>query len=191
MTDNRDEDEYLENRDMYRRTPLFTASSLGYQGVVDILLKYGADIDASDSENYTPLIEALTNEHYRTSILLIENEADINKKTVYDATAIYVATQNRMVEVVELLIGKGANLDVVGEQGTALHVAISGELSKTTSKICEMLINAGADVNSLSIDNGTPLDMAILYERGDIVKMLRNAGGKTRDELFMTTKRVY
>ena len=51
------------------------------------------------------------------------------------------------------------------------------------SKVAELLIVAGADVNAKAKDGETPLDLAIEYNQTEIIDLLRKHGGKTGEEL--------
>jgi ankyrin repeat protein len=50
-------------------------------------------------------------------------------------------------------------------------------------EIVELLINSGADVNTMKIDGMTPLDMATFGNHNEIIDLLRKHGGKTSAEL--------
>ena len=85
-------------------------------------------------------------------------------------------------EIVELLIAKGADVNVMRFDGTPLHLAaVIGH-----KEIIEILIAKGADVNSKSkAFNQTPIDAAnnefINYP--DSIDLLRKHGGKIAKEL--------
>ena len=77
-------------------------------------------------------------------------------------------------EIVELLIAKGAdvNVKVEDEIETPLHSAAS----RGHKEIVELLIAEGADVNAKNCAGKTPLDAA---QKKGIVDLLRKHGGKT------------
>ncbi len=50
-------------------------------------------------------------------------------------------------------------------------------------EIVELLITSGANVNAMKTDGMTPLDMAHMNRRNEIVDLLRKHGGKTGEEL--------
>ena len=50
-------------------------------------------------------------------------------------------------------------------------------------EIVELLINSGADVNTMKTDGMTPLDMATFGNHNEIIDLLRKHGGKTGAEL--------
>jgi ankyrin repeat protein len=82
----------LRTYDEYH-TPLHTAANEGRPGVVDVLLKCGADVSATDIEGLTPLHLAAVGLELRTAPgrlqvvkLLLQYGADINAKDLYDGT---------------------------------------------------------------------------------------------------------
>ena len=93
-------DELLKEVDMQNCTtqeclrPLHIAAKNGNIEVVDILIKYGADIDARDRHKLTALMHALKNHHIDTVLHLLGYGAnptltDNNKKNVLDRCRIY------------------------------------------------------------------------------------------------------
>ena len=88
---------------------------------------------------------------------------------------LWAAAKDRK-EIAELLIAKGADVNVKKEDGwTPLHSAASFDYKE----IAELLIAKGADVNTIDVDGKTPLD----YAEGEIADLLRKHGGKTGEEL--------
>ena len=88
-----------------------------------------------------------------------------------------LAALNDHKEIVELLIGKGADVNVKADNGwTPLHNAIGNE-------IVELLIAEGADVNAMNGMGVTPLEWAINLKQTETIDLLRKHGGKTGEEL--------
>ena len=92
------------------------------------------------------------------------------------------ATQFGHKAIIELLISKGADVNVEDPQGyTPLHrVAFDGH-----KKMAELLIANGADVNVRNGWKAAPLDEAIAGSQIDkpIADLLRKHGAKTGEEL--------
>ena len=88
------------------------------------------------------------------------------------------ATNKHRKEIVELLIAKGADVNVKDKQGsTTLHwAAYHGH-----KEIAELLIAKGANVNAKTKIGRTPLDAA--FPHPEIADLLRKHGGKTSEEL--------
>ncbi len=72
---------------------------------------------------------------------LIAKGADVNAKSHYGLTDLYVAIWNGNTEVVKILIKKGADVNEKSDNGeTALSIA----QSKNHSEIIQLLMQAGA-----------------------------------------------
>jgi len=83
------------------------------------------------------------------------------------------------MEIVELLITKGADVNAKAYGGTPLHLAaIRGH-----KEIAELLIDNGADLNAQDVASRTPLDVVIEYKQTETADLLRKHGGKTGEEL--------
>ena len=80
--------------------------------------------------------------------------------------------------MVALLVSKGANVN--GNGGTSpLHKAAS----TGKKEIVEILLANKANINISIAFGDTPLDWAIRNNHSDIIKILKQNGGKTGEEL--------
>jgi ankyrin repeat protein len=91
------------------------------------------------------------------------------------ATPIHDAASEGEVELVEILIANGADVDARDVNGyTPLHIAIQ----EGYTDVAEVLIDNGADVNARTIgDNGndlSPLYLSIILGLSDIESLLLN-----------------
>ncbi|MEM7754571.1 MAG: ankyrin repeat domain-containing protein [Planctomycetota bacterium] len=118
--------------------------------------------------------------------------ADINGTFVLEGvpgsggSPLHLAALAGQADMVDWLIGVGANLDVRADDeygGTPLHWAAAfGE-----AEVAEMLIDAGANVNAGDNTGYTPLDAAMLGLSGDaeatgrVQRVLISNGAVTRD----------
>ena len=99
-------------------------------------------------------------------LTLLNTGIDINKKNKDGWTALHIAASKNRLEIVELLIENGAEVDSKGDPSTIfiwqrgftpLHYAtVNGH-----KDIVELLINQGAQVNAKDNTANTPLDLAI------------------------------
>ena len=83
-----------------------------------------------------------------------------------EATPLYYAAQSVHKEIAELLIANDADVNLR-----------SGMIIKTEDG------DAGEQMAQKSMNNRTPLDMAILFDHTEIADLLRKHGGKTGEEL--------
>ena len=109
---------------------------------------------------------------------------DVDAKDKYGRTPLHMTPINGHKEIVELLISKGADVNVRDDLGgrTPLHQAASSG-HKVAQQIAELLITKGADVNAKMEDGRTPLNFTESKEHKEIADLLRKHGGKTGEEL--------
>lgn len=79
-------------------------------------------------------------------------------------------------EEVETMIEKGANVNCRTEfNNTCLNLAI---IYSSSSSICHLLLENGADINAVDDNDETPLHKAIFYNRFSLAKALIDLGAK-------------
>lgn len=100
-------------------TALHKAIMMGNIQIIALLLERGATINAKDYQNFTPLHMAVSHDETlllatRTAIvqLLLTNNADINAQNINGNTALHMAAKNNLIEIVKLLLEKGADLRI-------------------------------------------------------------------------------
>lgn len=131
---------------------LTCAAMTGYNNIIDILLDKGYDV----------------------------------KKSIDGRTALHWAVQEHHFDTVKHLISKGANVNFVDRtndynQESAISIAC-GEFSlgytdkDNALSIIEILLQAGADINSIDNNGDTELIYAVIYLDIDLVKRLVEKG---------------
>ena len=91
---------------------------------------------------------------------------DVNAKNDFGSTPLIAAARGCHKEIAELLIANDADVNLR-----------SGMIIKTEDG------DAGEQMAQKSMNNRTPLDMAILFDHTEIADLLRKHGGKTGEEL--------
>jgi ankyrin repeat protein len=163
-------------------TPLYYASDIGLQTVVQLLVEEGADVDAKTSNRETALHRAADHGHKTVARLLLENKADVNAKDESGKTALYLAARNRHETVVRLLLEEGADVNAKNGDGeTALYwAAYHGH-----ETVVRLLLEEGADVNAKNEDGETGLYWAANYGHEAVARLLlengANVNAKDRD----------
>jgi ankyrin repeat protein len=149
----------------FDKTPLSNAASLGLTASVDFLLSLDVDINKTDGNDMTPLMNACSAGKVKGSkvaLKLIESGANVNYvRSDDDMTALQFAVISCRPEVITALIEHGAELDgPENAEETALMLAARNN----NVAVLEILINAGADhklESKLSWAKGlTPLGIA-------------------------------
>ena len=93
---------------------------------------------------------------------------------------LHLAAEEGDLAKVKQCLKKGTNIDCVA--GKASYRVLHKAVRAGDKKMVTFLIQQRAKVNVWSID-GTPLDFAINNKHPEIVRLLREHGGKTGDEL--------
>uniref|UniRef100_A0A7N6ASE0 CARD domain-containing protein n=1 Tax=Anabas testudineus TaxID=64144 RepID=A0A7N6ASE0_ANATE len=111
-------------------------------------------------------------------IVLLEElleDIDINTVNSSNETLLHVAAEHGHLSVIELLIRKGARLDLQDIEG---HTALHRAASKGHTEIVRALIKAGAPIYSLDLHGKTPIHLAAENQMRDSVKVLVDEEGK-------------
>ena len=144
-------------------------------------------MDVQDATGWTPLILAATSlynyeesDHLKAVNILLEAGADPDHVTSDSTTALLMALQRKRehnLQMVMALISAGAGVNVQDEEGeTALMKAI--DLGKV--EVVRVLLEAGADPNTVSDRYGSPLDRAEWDDHDEIAALLREHGAMAR-----------
>ena len=184
-------------------TPLIMASRYGSQEVVKFLLDVGADFNFQNEDgNNTALMFASIFGYVDIVRMLVNIGVDINAQNINGNTAIDNAVDRENEEIVEMLIGAGANVnlfqylkrsnlfkflldlgadpnEIIEEDDFYDLVEVSIIIIATYHKkeeIVKMLIDAGVDVDFRGNSKYTALMVASMREEEEIVEMLIDAG---------------
>ena len=105
------------NGDSWANTPLQTASRLGLDNVVRILLTRNADINAVDMNGNTALHTAALNSQLSIVKLLLEKNTNLDIQNKVGNTALHLAVISGNIDIVGELILKGANTRIRNNDG--------------------------------------------------------------------------
>ncbi|AYP74293.1 ankyrin repeat protein [Fowlpox virus] len=135
-------------------TPLHRAASVGSLEVVDVLLSYGAKVNAKDIIGTTPL---MCGSAYTDIVkLLIGKGADINIADINGCTALHNAAKYGSLKSIDLFISYGVDVDVKDNIGnTPLFYALP------YPDAVKMLLEKGANPNIVNSRGLTPLSRAM------------------------------
>ncbi|OON13885.1 KH domain protein [Opisthorchis viverrini] len=139
-------------------SPLTLAACGGHTELAHLLIGYGADIEEVNDEGYTPLMEASREGHEETVSLLLAVGADVNARTEEtQETALTLAACGGFIEVCEMLLNAGADIEVggVGCSTPLMEAAQEGHL-----ELVRRLLQRGAAVNAVTATGDTALHYA-------------------------------
>lgn len=137
-------------------TPLHKAAVNGHVDCCRILLREGANVNATDKDLVTPLHFAAFNNHIDALRLFIENQANISKSSKFGHTALHYAALNGHRDVLRVLIEAGLSPDVQDSKGlTPLHYAVK----KDHPECVQVLLERKADPNIRDAKGRRPLKL--------------------------------
>lgn len=167
----------IQSDSSYKFSAIGWATSLGYEDVIDELIKVGTNLDivgSSEENHHTPLLEAILKKHSNIAIKLIKAGANVNVyaySNIYSEenfdeqgnyakkyTPLLIASSDGDLNVVKKLIEFGANVNFQNSNGyTALMFA---SLQKRTD-IVKLLIDVGADMTLKNKEGKTAFDLTL------------------------------
>ena len=167
-------------------TPLIIAALNGHLNSVEILLRYGAEIESRGtlkindqfSRACTPLWAAAITGRLDVVKLLIERNADVEGRTSTGSTPLRAAAYRGRLDVVRCLVESGADVNArkYDDESTSLMVACDrGHLSVVT-----YLISKGAMMDLQCKNGSTALHAVVQGGHVEIVSKLLALGASQR-----------
>ncbi len=149
--------------------------------LINIYISEGTSVDALNSAEETPLLNAAFYGNSNFVRALVEAGADVNKSEInHNLTPLIVAAYWPNVEMVKLLVEQGARVNDKTEQGsTALKVAVK----RGNTEIVRYLVGNGADTTTTHSywDSGdkkediTLIEIATELGHDEIISILEEA----------------
>ncbi|XP_015423424.1 PREDICTED: ankyrin repeat domain-containing protein 17 isoform X6 [Myotis davidii] len=154
-----------------RNTALTLACFQGRTEVVSLLLDRKANVEHRAKTGLTPLMEAASGGYAEVGRVLLDKGADVNAPPVPSSrdTALTIAADKGHYKFCELLIGRGAHIDVRNKKGnTPLWLAANGG----HLDVVQLLVQASADVDAADNRKITPLMAAFRKGHVKVVRYL-------------------
>ncbi|CAC5410693.1 unnamed protein product [Mytilus coruscus] len=107
----------INKTNKFGETPLYTACICGHYCIVKCLIEKRCDVNVQDKCNHTPLCVSCLGGLKNIAILLI----DQGTNAVECCNSLLIATHGGHVDIVDLLIKKGWNVNSVDTQGEPLY----------------------------------------------------------------------
>ncbi|RLL95951.1 hypothetical protein CFD26_106060 [Aspergillus turcosus] len=174
----------VDQRDMTGRTALFYAVKHEHISGVTLLLEFGADVNASDNHEITPLYVAAGIGLETVVELLLQRGARVDDTQVYGAfTSLDAAIEANSIKAVSLLIEHGANVNVIYTWQKTASVGVKAGILK-------LLLDAGADfIARTSYDITLVNDACMMRNKEKVLLLLHaiEARGAVSDSLGSAT----
>ncbi|KAL2809368.1 hypothetical protein BJX63DRAFT_435237 [Aspergillus granulosus] len=161
------------------RTPLSWAAQNGRDGIVQLLIQNGSNVNGVDEGGQTPLLQASANGHGAVVRVLIEKGAEINATDKDGRTPLLWALEKNHLAVAGLLIERGAEVNISDEDGLTPLL-----LASTTGHeaVVRLLIERGAEVNATSKSGRTPLRSDLDNGHEALVRLLVDKGAEVNGD---------
>jgi len=147
------------------RTPLMYAAWGGHEHVCLRLLENGAEINIVDKGGDTALYFALWKNRERTARVLIEKGVNVNEAWPHGAAPLAVAAERGFMNIVQMCVKRGADIDRMNNGHTALYYAMKNK----REEVADYLIRHGASTQGA---NAEELERKILKrDNGDYTRI--------------------
>lgn len=174
----------VDSRNEDGRTALQLAAWNKQKAIVSVLLKKGADVNLKSEKNKrSPLHYACRGkEDLELVKMLIAAGAEIDSHEIDKETPLYYASYNGQLEVVKLLLGKGAALK--GEYTKVGSSPLNYAIRNGKEEVARYLIQQGANVNEPTREGYSLIHMASFRCGGELVSMLIDKGLDVNAQAF-------
>jgi ankyrin repeat protein len=190
-------------RNQHRRTPLHHAAAKNRAKMVRLLLKLGADPNATDATGATALttaalesaeaaiindllaagarldfLTALTLGRYGEAEAMLDADPSRIGLDGRDTIALHLAIQKKNLSSIRWLIAHGIAVSAKRPMWDCNHTALHMTIENGVSEITRLLLDAGADPNVRDDKyNATALGWAEYFGREELAEVIRERGG--------------
>ncbi|XP_078249049.1 CARD- and ANK-domain containing inflammasome adapter protein [Pogona vitticeps] len=148
---------------------LFKAIQKDLHGIVAALIQRGADVNALNEMQYTPLLAACEMGKTESAKVLMEKGANLKDRTPNSSSALHLAVKAGATSIVKMLLHNGMDPNITGPgDQRPLHVAAL----HNKGALIELLIERGAKIDSVTKELLTPLHIASYQGYADVAQKL-------------------
>ncbi|XP_008178124.1 kinase D-interacting substrate of 220 kDa isoform X3 [Chrysemys picta bellii] len=170
----------VDERNENGQTPLMLAAEQGNLEIVQELLRKGANCNLEDADNWTALISAAKEGYVDIVAELLNCNVNLEHRDMGGWTALMWASYKGCTKVAELLLEKGANPNVTGQQYSIYPIIWAA--GRGHSDIVHLLLQHGAKVNCSDKYGTTALIWAARKGHLECVKYLLQMGADVDQE---------
>ncbi|KAJ6031151.1 hypothetical protein N7540_001883 [Penicillium herquei] len=157
------------------------AGKTSVEGIPEILQLHEADIDSTNEEGHSALINHIIHPDLEATKKLLSYGASADGiEEASRMRPILIAAVQGCNDILELLLSHGANIEVADHQMglSALHHACSSDNLEAT----KILLAYGADVHTPGPQRRTPLNFAISNKNLEMINLLLGNGANIHDQ---------
>ena len=168
----------LESEDSKGQTPGLCPAMWSDPAVCQVLIDAGADIETKDVKGRSPLHFACSSGSLGVAKMLVRAGAGVRVTNNDGHTCLTAAASHGHTETVRYFLGLlEVEVDHTNDEGcTALHLAAR----YMHADVVQVLIDAGADIETKDVEGYSPLHFACRSGSLDSVKLLVRAGAGVR-----------
>lgn len=159
---------------------LLRASAKGDLESVKKLLNDGEDVNITDMQGRTALIEAAWSGKENVVKLLVEKKADVNIADNSGYTALMRASESGYVSIVKVLVNNGADVNARGKVRGTSSLMLAAENGH--KEVISFLIDNGAKVNAVDQYEETALAKAYRTNQTEAAQLIESKGGRGKPE---------
>ncbi len=169
-------------------TALFAAAEAGKPAAVRMLVRHGANVNARNATETTPLFQAVKNDSSgdaeETVRVLLESKASPNLCDENGRTPLHLAVEKENLEIVRLLVGAGADVNARSRDGfTPLSGVTHGMVDPRRfyrpdrdptkrAEILKYLVENGANVNQLGYGDVPPAFWLVAWSDLELLRWI-------------------
>jgi ankyrin repeat protein len=182
----------VHQKDEFGKTALAYAAANGNEYMINCILQAGADINARDYLNKTPLMYAVSKAgNFKIVELLLKAGANPSAIDNQHNSVLMYAVLYGDLAIIQILLKKNHNINTVNSSGlNVLNLAIT---QNAGHEVIKALIKYGCDTESRATIGGyTSLMHAVYCGRDDVVKelLLNGANQNALDLSGMTARQL-
>ncbi|HZU67798.1 MAG TPA: sigma-70 family RNA polymerase sigma factor [Ktedonobacteraceae bacterium] len=151
-------------------TALHATAERGNVSIAELLIDYGADVNATTRSGLTPMYNAILGHHTGMVQLLLARGANVNATIANGLAPLHLAAMKGYSDIAALLPDNRAQVNAQSRAGrTPLHwAAINGH-----GAIVQLLLEKGANLEARDELGRTPLDWALARGQREVALMLQ------------------
>ncbi|KAG6368663.1 hypothetical protein INS49_002876 [Diaporthe citri] len=179
----------LSNRNMDGDTVLTMINKDTTVGSIKRVLRLGAQLDVEDNDGWSPLMWAISAENwdvleYLMTIEVVRSKVNLPRRN--EGSVLQFACHEGNVRAVKVLLEHGADIDMATEVGTPITEAIV----RRNDAVVQLLLQRGARLDRPACFIYLPIFAACLKGSGDLVKLLLERHGASKDDVDFAGRRL-